>query len=407
MQHPKKLVGLDILRGLACLVVWLNHVRVATDYFVDAKYNFMQSFMAWGREAVVVFFVLSGVVINMASHNKNSRLQYFRKRFLRIYPIFFVVLVICYAADYLIFHNPLIWGNIIGNIFLQGMWPRFIVPTLPFDTATWSIACEAFFYVVFGIFFTANRRKVIWIWFGMSIAAIGFRLFNDYHLGVFYQFNHLMCSSSLWLLGYLIYEYRDRIASNAQVAVCGLLMIPLITRLNTLPFSFRQACYYIEGLYLIPLFIYILNKNRKTTYTKHQFVIRHIYLLPVYILNLWLLWQYSDSLRISKILYSTIPLASVLLYTQFLINAGKWVYNKLKALILFFADISYPLYLVHMPTMYLVYHFLPNQKLIGIILIGIIAISVSYLFEVYLFRKLSASVSHITANKARAEETTI
>lgn len=407
MQHPKKLVGLDILRGLACVVVWLNHVRVATDYFVDAKYNFMQSFMAWGREAVVIFFVLSGVVINMASQNKTDRAQYFKKRFLRIYPIFFVVLVICYSADYFIFHNPIIWGNIIGNVFLQGMWPRFIVPTLPFNTASWSIACEAFFYVVFGIFFTANRRGVIWIWFGMSIAAIIFRLFNSYHLGIFYQFNHLMCSSFLWLLGYLIYEYRDRIASNAQVAVCGLLMIPLITRLNTLPFGFRQTCYYLEGLYLIPLFIYVLNKHRKTTPAKNQFVIRHIYLLPVYVLNIWLLWQYSDSLLISKVLYSTIPLISVLLYSSFLIDAAKWIYSKIKALILFFADISYPLYLVHMPTMYLVYHFLPNQKLIGMILIGFVAISVSYLFEVYLFRKLSATVNHVTANKVRAEETII
>ena len=407
MQHTKKLVGLDILRGLACLVVWLSHVRVATDYFVDAKYDFMQSFMAWGREAVVVFFVLSGIVINMASHNKTDRRQYFRKRFLRIYPIFFVVLVICYSADHFIFNNPFNWGNIIGNLLLQGMWPRFIVPTLPFDTATWSIACEAFFYVVFGVFFMANRRKVIWVWFGMSIAAIIFRLFHDYHLGIFYQFNHLMCNSFLWLLGYLVYEYRDRIASNAQVAICGLLMIPLITRLNTLPFGFRQACYYIEGLYLIPLFIYVLNKYQKTARTHKQFVIRHIYVLPVYVLNIWLLSQYSDSLRISKILYSSIPLASVLLYSRFLINAGKLVYNKLKALILFFADISYPLYLVHMPTMYFVYHFLPNQKLIGITLIGFIAISVSYLFEIYLFRKLSAGVNHVTVKKVRAEETII
>lgn len=407
MQHPKKLVGLDILRGLACLVVWMNHVRVATDYFVDAKYNFMQSFMAWGREAVVIFFVLSGIVINMSTQNKTDRLQYFRKRFLRIYPIFFVILVVCYIADYFIFCNPVNWANIVGNIFIQGMWPKFIVPTVPYDTATWSIACEAFFYVVFGIFFTANRRMVVWIWMALSIASIIFRLNHEYYLGAQYQFAILMNNSFLWLLGYLIYEYRDRIYANTQVALCGLMMVPLITRLNTLPISFRQTSYYIAGLYLIPLFIYVLRKYSKAAPVKKEFVIRHIYILPVYLLNVWLLWQYSDSLRISKILYSAIPLVSVLLYSRLLINAGKWVYNKLKALILFFADISYPLYLVHMPTMYFVYHFLPNQKLIGMILIGIIAISVSYLFEVYLFRKLSAAVNHIAVKKAQAEETII
>lgn len=407
MKHTKKLVGLDILRGLACLAVWLSHVRVATDYFIDAKYNFLQSFMAWGREAVVIFFVLSGIVINMSSHNRSDRLQYFRKRFLRIYPIFFVILVICYAADYFIFQKPLNLGNIIGNIFLQGMWPKFIVPTVPYNTATWSITCEAFFYLIFGLFFTANRRLVVWLWMALSIASIIFRLDHQYYLGVQYQFAILMNNSFLWLLGYLIYEYRDRIYANAQIALCGVLMVPLMTRLNTLPVSFRQTSYYVEGLYLIPLFIYLLRKYSKPVPVKNQFVIRHIYLLPIYLLNVWLLWQYSDSLWISKILYSVVPLVSVLLYSRLLINAVKWVYNKLKALILFFADISYPLYLVHMPTMYLVYHFLPDQKLIGMVLIGLIAISVSYLFEVYLFRKLSAAVNHVTVNKAQAEETII
>jgi peptidoglycan/LPS O-acetylase OafA/YrhL len=407
MQHPKKLVGLDILRGLACLVVWMSHVRIATEYFNAPQYDYIQILVAWGREAVGIFFVLSGIVINMSSRNKNDRLQYFKKRFLRIYPIFIVILVVCYSADYFIYHNAFNWKNVVGNIFMQGMWPKFIVPTLPYNTASWSITCEVFFYIVFGIFFTANRLKAVWIWMGLSIASIIFRLNHEYYLGVQYQFAILMNNSFLWLLGYLIYEYRDRIYSNAQVAICGLLMIPLVTRLNTLPVSLRQTSYYIAGLYLVPLFIYVLKKYSKTAPVKKQFAIRHIYLVPVYVLNVWLLWQYSDSLRISKILYSVLPLVSVLLYSGLLINAGKWIYNKVKTLILFIADISYPLYLVHMPTMYLVYHFLPNQKLIGMVLAVIIVISVSYLFEVYLFRKLSATVNHVAVSKAQAEETII
>lgn len=398
---------MDILRGLACLIVWLSHIRVATDYFTDAKYNFLQSFMAWGREAVVIFFVLSGIVINLASQNRTDRLQYFKKRFLRIYPIFFVVLVICYSADHFIFQNPVNASYIIGNIFLLGMWPRFIVPTLPFDAASWSIACEAFFYLVFGLFYTTNRRRAVWIWFALSIVSIIFRLFNDYHMGVIYQFAILMNNSFLWLLGYLIYEYRDRLYAGAQVAACGTLMIPMLTRLNTLPVGFRQTSYYIEGLYLIPLFVLVLRRYNINKTPAKEFTIRHIYILPIYLLNLWLLWQYSDSLRVSKLLYSGIPLLSPALYIGFVKGFFKWLYAKLKQSILFFADISYPLYLLHMPTMYFVYHYLPNQKLIGMVLIVIIAISVSYLFEVYLFRKLTALIDHTSARKRPVEETII
>jgi len=407
IQHSKKLVGLDILRALACLAVWVSHVRVVTDYFKDDKYNFLQTFMAWGREAVVIFFILSGIVINLASKNRTDRGQYFKKRFLRIYPIFFTMLVICYSADYFIFHHALNIHDIVGNIFLQGMWPAYIVPTIPFDLAAWSIACEAFFYVVFGLFYNSNRLKVVWIWFGLSIVSIIFHLVHEYGTGVLYQFAILMNNSFLWLLGYLVYEYRDRLYATAQTAACGLLMIPLITRLNSLPGSYRQACYYIAGLYLVPLFVFVLKKYSTPASAENQIKIKHIYILPVYLINLWLLSQYSNSLLVSKLLYAGVPFISLALYIGFVKNMLKWICSKLKQLLLFFADISYPLYLVHMPTMVLVYHYLPGQKLIGMMLIIVIAITVSYLFEVYLFRKLTAIVNHTSASKQPVEETII
>ncbi len=388
MEHPKKLLALDILRGLACLLVWMSHLRVATAYFEASKYNFLQVFLAWGREAVVVFFVLSGLVINMATVNKTDRLEYFRKRFLRIYPIFLIVLIICYATDFFVFNDPIHFGYLIGNVFLLGMWPQFLVPTLPHDTAAWSVACEAFFYIVFGLAYTTNRRKAIWIWLTISFSSIVFSLFSDPHTGLIYQLLHLTNSSFPWLIGFLIYEYRDRFSASAQVAACGVLMIPLITRLTMLPGNYRQACYDIEGFYLVPLFVYILSRQQTKANRAATLNIRHIYFLPVYLLNVWLLWQYSDSLTISKALYSVVPVFSLVLYSSQVKNLLRMIYYRIRRLILFIAGISYPLYLIHMPVMYLVFHFIPGQKTLGMLLIVLITISVSYLFELYLFRKL-------------------
>jgi|GEM_PF-2542883 len=407
MTENKKIIGLDILRGLACLIVWLSHIRVVTKYFNSDSYNFIQTFVSWGREAVVVFFILSGIVINLASQNNTDKKQYFKKRFLRIYPIFFVMLVICYSFDYLIFHHSSNIKEIVGNIFLQGMWPTYVVPPIPYDLAAWSIACEAFFYVVFGLFYNYNRPRVIWVWFALSIVSNIFHLFHEDGTGYFYQCTSLLNNSFLWLLGYLIFEYRSKLSTSAQTACTGLLMIPLLTRMNALPNSLRQACYYIAGIYLIPLFVWQLKKINRSMAAEDQFNIKHIYFLPIYLINVWLLWHYSDSLFISKILYSSIPFLSLALYSHSIRNSLKLIFSKIKMPLLFISSISYPLYLVHMPTMTLVYHFLPDQKLIGMLLIIIIAISISYLFEVFLFRKLSAWVSKRDHQPKIIQETTV
>ena len=407
MSENKKIIGLDILRGLACLVVWLSHIRVVTHYFNAPSYNFIQTFVSWGREAVVVFFILSGIVINLASQNKTDKKEYFKKRFLRIYPIFFVMLVICYSTDYFIFNHPLILTNIAGNLLLQGMWPTYIVPPLPYDLAAWSIACEAFFYVVFGLFYDFNRPKVIWTWFALSIISNIFHLFHEDGTGIFYQFTSLLNNSFLWLLGFLIFEYRSKLFTSAQAASTGLLMIPLLTRMNALPNSVRQACYYIAGIYLMPLFVWELKKINRTITSEKQFNIRHIYFLPVYLINAALLWHYSDSLFISKILYTLLPLLSLALYSRLVRDFIKVIFSKIKVPLLFISSISYPLYLAHMPIMTLVYHFLPHQKLIGMLLIAVIAIGISYLFEVFLFRRLSAWASKIGKKPELIQETTV
>jgi peptidoglycan/LPS O-acetylase OafA/YrhL len=84
----KKLNILEAVRGGAALYVFLGHFIVGS--FI-AKTNFLSFFFRFGQEAVILFFLMSGFVIELSGlRKKTSFHDFFYKRFLRIYPLFFL-----------------------------------------------------------------------------------------------------------------------------------------------------------------------------------------------------------------------------------------------------------------------------------------------------------------------------
>lgn len=390
MTAQKKLIALDILRGIACLLVWFSHIRVATQYFKDSKYDFIQSFTAWGHEAVIIFFILSGIVINLSSQNKLDRPAYFKKRFIRIYPIYFAVFLICFLSVHFIFKYPVSLRTFFGNLFLSGTLQSYIAPTMPMNAAVWSITCEVFFYIIFGIFYTSNRIKWIWVWFFVCCLSIIYKIIYDSdQSGLLNQLIFLLNNSFLWLLGYLVFEYRNKITTSFPVAIAGLLMVPMVTRVHQLSKGLLEFMLYLAGLFLLPLFIYLLKNYKPTAELKRN--INYLFIAPLYMVSLLLLWNYSNSLTNSKIIYSFIPFLSLVFYLPQAMGLIYFLYKSLKSSFAFLADISYPLYLLHMPVMYIVYNFLPGQKTVGMLLVVFFTVSLSYIFEIYLFKKLSGN----------------
>jgi peptidoglycan/LPS O-acetylase OafA/YrhL len=393
LTPSNKITSLEVLRGLACLIVWVGHLRIATGYYNGHRFDFIQLFTAWGREAVIIFFVLSGIVINISSKHI-GRAGYFKKRFLRIYPIFFVVLIFCFALDKYIFGHPTDVHTFLGNLFLSGLHEGFISDTMPLNPAVWSITCEVFFYIVFGILLTNNRRTGIWIWFGISVLSIVCKMiFGQFHSGYLDQLVYLLNYSFLWLAGYLIFEYRTQLTTNFPTAMLGILMIPLATRMQRLPDFVNEFNYVLVGLYLAPLFIFLLQD--RSSMPKKSFNIHYLYLFAIYLINCLLLWQFSDSVAFNKLLYLLFPLLSLGFYYKVLLRLCLVAFNKISFIFTFIAGISYPLYLIHMPVMYFVFHIFPHphQRWVGVPIIVVSALGISYFLEIMLFRKLASMLN--------------
>ena len=84
MDSSDKLWRLDALRGFAATYVVLHHIMPR-----DLSWGGIDLSLAFrcGQEAVILFFLLSGFVINLSYQRSRDKrfLRFFARRFLRIY----------------------------------------------------------------------------------------------------------------------------------------------------------------------------------------------------------------------------------------------------------------------------------------------------------------------------------
>jgi len=145
----KKLDILEAIRGGTALYVFLGHFIIGS--FIGNT-NPFSIFLRFGQEAVILFFLMSGFVIQLSYKKKQIPfLKYLKKRFFRIYPLFLIsiLLVLCYR---LLIGLPIETKTLFGNLFmLQDMGslkPGTIVDTFG-NSALWSLSYEWWFYMLF------------------------------------------------------------------------------------------------------------------------------------------------------------------------------------------------------------------------------------------------------------------
>lgn len=165
-SNQKRLFTLDYLRGLAALGIMVFHYTS----WLHGKLG-GQSFLGRvGVYGVSIFYILSGLtlyyVYREKFHDLNSISTFFIKRFFRIYPLLWLVMI----STILLNRNlpPLqeLFLNFTGLFgFLD--WDSYI------GVGVWSIGNELTFYVAFPFFMlTLKRSGLVFTILGLSIFAI-------------------------------------------------------------------------------------------------------------------------------------------------------------------------------------------------------------------------------------------
>ena len=203
-KEPIKInYNLESLRGFAALFVVFGHVIEHHTSF-DANYHigyfnilFRDSEVA--HISVLIFFVLSGYVIgitNKTGLKKETIFIYLKKRFIRLYPIYFVSVIFTLIIS-IHYALPIILATFT---ITQGLVSKVIWENNPL----WSLNYEVLYYILFiGIsFFSVKISKVIAS--SLLIAVISHYVFPNFPILSSYFFGFLF-----WLTGLFVAKYLN------------------------------------------------------------------------------------------------------------------------------------------------------------------------------------------------------
>lgn len=170
---PKtRLHSLTSLRFFAAAFVVVHHTLGPDDVpIVDL-----------GFLGVTFFFVLSGFVLTWAGSADQGAWTSYRNRFARIYPLHLLTLVAALVVPLALEDNGV---TLLQNLTLTQAWTD--AGAHSFNYVSWSISCEAFFYLLFPAVIVLARRlstaTLLWVgagaWALQSLLAAGLRATNQ------------------------------------------------------------------------------------------------------------------------------------------------------------------------------------------------------------------------------------
>lgn len=160
-------VYLDVVRFLAALAVLIGHGT--QDRLYDGSYPLD----SLSHEAVIIFFVLSGLVISATTLQPNRGVRdYVIARAARIYSVSIPAIFFCFAvfavAGWLGINEPGWQSNpffslksmLAALFFLNESWS--VTLELPWNAPYWSICYEVFYYAIFGcLVFGRGRLRLL------------------------------------------------------------------------------------------------------------------------------------------------------------------------------------------------------------------------------------------------------
>lgn len=241
-NKPHYMIQLDALRALAVFAVMLQHF--VPDSSQGSILYFFKSILPWGKLGVSLFFVLSGFLItgillrcrdtiDLAKQNNWFTIKrFYIRRFLRIFPIYYLTLVVTAIASIPSVRETFFWHlTYTSNIYiaLTGNWNDGPI------THFWSLSVEEQFYLFwpFVILFVPKNKLLATIFITIIIgplfrlAGVGASLnstqiyvltfscldllgigailaFYSYKAAYFKQFKTYLCNFGFWVCGPLL-----------------------------------------------------------------------------------------------------------------------------------------------------------------------------------------------------------
>ncbi len=339
ITNNRRITVLDALRGLAALAVVLRHYTTIYRADYGSPFSDMYDFK-YGYLGVELFFMISGFVIFMTLDKVKSTKEFIVKRFVRLYPTYWICILI--TLIFIVYSDlaklkvtPI---DVIGNLTMIQDVLRPIISIKHIDGAYWSLMPELFFYglmlMVFQFKFLQNIKTIGFIWILISVIGIKFDL-SIFMIGIFLNF-------------------------------------------------------YWSSLFFAGILFYLMWKNNEEKYKIHNHLLIGCCLVVYYIINLT---KFEEELK-SNVIDCIVVTLFFLLFYLFIFN--KLVFLEKMKVLLFLGKISYPWYLLHQNIGYIILYYLYNTLgftsiftiSIPMVITGLLAYFVVTVFEKKVLPKL-------------------
>ena len=269
-----KVAPLTSARFLAALYVILFHTAYDSGFAIP---HWLKTFLSLGGASVSFFFVLSGYIlatVYLVKEGSLDKKRFWTARFARVYPLFFVILVLDTPQILLDRVGRYGWStsiwktavNFVLDVFLlQGWSQAFNAINFP----SWSLSDEAFFYAIFpfvGIFVWKMRTRSAAV-FGVVLYFVTLAVLMLLHragLKNDFAYNMPLLRSSEFILGIVAGKLHTSALRNERYrSALHKAALPLLTLCTIL---FCMACYVklpipgpiLIGIFLSPIFVGII-----------------------------------------------------------------------------------------------------------------------------------------------------
>lgn len=342
--------NLEALRGVAAIVVVWHHV-ILHQHWLDPHYipSGLFAFVPSGHLSVLVFFVLSGYVIgrvHLVPLGKKDIVPYLKKRFIRIYPIYLVSMILAL----LVARQNYTALTVISNLT---MTQNELAPIIFENNPSWSLGFEIAFYLSFVplSFFRINVPITAGIFAVIGIIANTQQYWGTggYFLGF-----------AFWLCGVMIARNAQRsLAPSFALMVSLLLLLLSLREFNSLtvwlykihvllanPDTFEAGPAQIADLSNLPYCLLLVLVFASRDFIYRKWLVLVLLLLPIYGLRTKLY-----HMHISENKFIILPICfyalSLLIYfnQQRFENVCERVIHRISST----GALSYGLYIMHFP----------------------------------------------------------
>ena len=160
------------MRALASVLVVLYHI---TSNNADKnQFSFLGGIFEFGGAGVDIFFVISGFIITytnkLSIQNKKNASVFLERRFLRIYPIYWVII----SGFLLVAYSMPQYYNMAFDYSISNVSGTYLL--LPghqmVNGVSWTLSFELYFYLIFILVFFIRNKSFLWGLAGIYLLTI-------------------------------------------------------------------------------------------------------------------------------------------------------------------------------------------------------------------------------------------